>query len=172
MGKLHLKRTPEEALASARRKQRKLDTKRRKEQPYSTRRAKTSTDYDYVFDIDGVPRSGASDDDAGPSTHYGGASKPDPDVLRAEMEEQAFREKMFDALGDDERLDGIEAQFNDYAHVPNRWGGSATTRERVYHDEDSFLHTDPQHLDDEEYAEWVRLGMYRCVPACLPRLYS
>ncbi|KAL1710167.1 hypothetical protein EV121DRAFT_193408, partial [Schizophyllum commune] len=157
----HIARTPEEELASARRKQRKLDKKRRKEQPYSTKRVKTRTDYDYVFDIDGVPCPGASDYDAGPSQYYDRASKADPDVLRAEMEEQAFREKMFDALGDEERLDGIEAQFNDYAHVPNRWGGSATTRERVYHDEDSFLHTDPQHLDEEEYAEWVRLGMYR-----------
>ncbi|KAL1723680.1 hypothetical protein EV715DRAFT_245148 [Schizophyllum commune] len=161
MGKLHLKRTPEEEVASARRKQRKLDKKRRKEQPYSTKRVKTRTDYDYVFDIDGVPRPGAADYDAGPSHYYYRASKADPDMLRAEMEEQAFREKMFDALGDEERLDGIEAQFNDYAHVPNRWGGGATTRERVYYDEDSFLHTDPQHLDEEEYAEWVRLGMYR-----------
>uniref|UniRef100_D8Q9X8 Uncharacterized protein n=1 Tax=Schizophyllum commune (strain H4-8 / FGSC 9210) TaxID=578458 RepID=D8Q9X8_SCHCM len=157
----HIARTPEEELASARRKQRKLDKKRRMEQPYSTKRVKTSTDYDYVFDIDGVPRPGVADYDAGPSQYYDRAFKPDPDVLRAEMEEQAFREKMFDALGDEERLDGIEAQFNDYAHVPNRWGGGSTTRERVYHDEDSFLHTDPQHLDEEEYAEWVRLGMYR-----------
>ncbi|KAL1745048.1 hypothetical protein HDZ31DRAFT_37248 [Schizophyllum fasciatum] len=157
MGRLHLKRTAEEEHASARKKQRKLDKKRRKEQPYSVKRAKTSADYDYVFDVDGLPQATP---DAGPSEYYGRARKADPDVLRAELEEQAFREKMFDALGDEERLDGVEAQFNDYAHVPHRWGGSSP-RARSNHDEDSFLHTDPQHLDEEEYAEWVRLGMYR-----------
>ncbi|TRM69099.1 hypothetical protein BD626DRAFT_472923 [Schizophyllum amplum] len=160
MGKLHLKRTPEEELASRKRKQRRLDKKRRKEEPYSTKRVRPA-DYDYVFDTSGLPQP--HHDEAhggGPSEYYTRGCKRDPEVLNAELEEQAFRDRMFDALGDDERLDGVEAQFNDYAHVPHRWGGS-TTRKQSYENEDSFLHTDPQYLDDEEYAEWVRLGMYR-----------
>jgi hypothetical protein len=91
--------------------------------------------------------------------------KPDYDRLRAEMEEQAFREKMFDALGDDERLDGVEAQMNDFAHVPDRWRSAATGPDvaTTLYDEDDFLKLDPALLDDEEYAEWVRVGMWRCV---------
>ncbi|EFI28213.1 hypothetical protein CC1G_14238 [Coprinopsis cinerea okayama7 len=84
---------------------------------------------------------------SGPSRGQDGyRSTTDDDTLRAEVEERMFREKMFDALGEDERLDGIEAQFNDfsdYIHIPHRGK------------------VDPTSLDDDEYAEWVRLGMYR-----------
>ncbi|TFK23150.1 hypothetical protein FA15DRAFT_670755 [Coprinopsis marcescibilis] len=90
------------------------------------------------------------------------AEKPDNDTLRAELEEETFRAKMFDALGDDERLDGLEARLNDFAHVPDRWRSAAmgSTSTDLY-DEDEFLQLDPTTLDDDEYAEWVRLGMYR-----------
>ena len=40
--------------------------------------------------------------------------------IRQELEEANFRAKLFDAMGDDERLDSIEARFNAY-HVPDRW---------------------------------------------------
>ncbi|KAF9529712.1 hypothetical protein CPB83DRAFT_789492, partial [Crepidotus variabilis] len=95
----------------------------------------------------------------------------DYEALKAEVEDRRFREKMFDALGDDERIDGLEARLNDFAHVPEHWRSSSTaglgknkTRAQVY-DEDEFLTMDPSTMDDEEYAEWVRIGMYRSTHA-------
>ena len=82
---------------------------------------------------------------AGPSS----SQKPDYDAIRAELEEMQFREKMRGALEEDERLDGIDARFNDYAHIPDRWAPDA-------HDA-----ADPQYMDDDEYAEWVRQGMWK-----------
>lgn len=81
-----------------------------------------------------------------------------------------FREKMFDALGDDERLDSVEARFNDFASVPERWRTSSSPRmgagtkgqARAY-DDDELLKLDPRYMDEEEYAEWIRAGMYRFV---------
>ena len=107
-------------------------------------------------------------DEAGPSSskhqyhRHSRQEKPDEDTLR---EEQEWRAKMFDALGDDERLDGIEAQMNDFAHVPDRWRSAATGPDAAtsLYDEDEFLKLDPGQLDDEEYAEWVRVGMWRYV---------
>lgn len=75
-----------------------------------------------------------------------------------------FRERLFDAMGHDERLDGLENQLNDFAHIPDRWKNAATgTTEKDLYDADDFLKLDPSTLDDNEYAEWIRLGMYRCV---------
>ncbi|KAJ7857709.1 hypothetical protein B0H14DRAFT_2750972 [Mycena olivaceomarginata] len=66
---------------------------------------------------------------------------------------------------DDDRLDSLKVQMNDYAHVPDRWqtGGADAGRSRVDYDvgADELLKMDPRHMDDEEYAEWIRAGMYR-----------
>jgi hypothetical protein len=75
--------------------------------------------------------------------------EPDYDAIRAELEERQFRDKMRGALEEDERLDGINTRFNDYAHIPDRWASDA-------HDA-----ADPQYMDDDEYAEWVRQGMWK-----------
>ncbi len=80
--------------------------------------------------------------------------------IQAEIEEARFREKMSLAFEDDERLDSLEARMNDFAHVPMRWGGTGSTN--VYEGDD-YLKMDPLQMDDEEYAEWVRVGMYRQV---------
>ncbi|KAG9122764.1 hypothetical protein FRC07_000714 [Ceratobasidium sp. 392] len=82
------------------------------------------------------------------------SSKIDEDALRAEMEERRFREKLFDAMGDDAGLDGTEAHYNDYAHVPPRWKGPGQSGTRLAEE-------DPANMDDEQYAEWVREGMWR-----------
>ena len=91
----------------------------------------------------------------------------DYDALKVEMEERHFREKMFDALGEDERLDDLEARLNGFAHIPEHWNSSSTTglgkvktRAHVY-DNDDYLKMDPSVMDDEEYVEWIRIGMYR-----------
>lgn len=75
--------------------------------------------------------------------------KPDYDAIRTEMEEMRFREKMCSAFEDDERLDGIDSRFNDYVQIPDRWTCDA-------HDA-----ANPQYMDDDEYAEWIREGMWK-----------
>ncbi|CCO32001.1 hypothetical protein BN14_06053 [Rhizoctonia solani AG-1 IB] len=79
-------------------------------------------------------------------------SNIDMDKLRAEMEERAFREKLFDAMGDDFGMENTEAHFNEYDDsVPERWKHPAS----------SHLRDDPSIMDDDQYAEWIREGMWR-----------
>lgn len=79
------------------------------------------------------------------------SSKADLDALRAEMEERRFREKLFDAMGDDAGPADTEARFNEYDdYVPPRW-----------RDDQSHNRDDPSMMEDDEYAEWVREGMWR-----------
>ncbi|KAL4259787.1 NF-kappa-B inhibitor-like protein 1 [Pleurotus pulmonarius] len=176
MGKLHLKRTPEEE--AERRKKRRKEHKKSMARNYpepssvrpsapSTARKWSSDDEDDDTDVYGPPppppaNAPTSKGTAGTEYH---SSKPDYDAIRAELEEQRFRERLFGAYDDDERLDSLEARLNDYAHVPDRWRSEPARKYKHRRlgpdDEDEFLRTDPQHLDDEEYAEWIRLGMYR-----------
>ena len=76
--------------------------------------------------------------------------------LRTEAEEAHFRSKLFNMMEDDERLDALEASFNSHAHIPHRWGSpgecSSATKEA-----DADINT----MTDEEYAEWIRRGMWR-----------
>ncbi|KAF8342599.1 uncharacterized protein EI90DRAFT_2987771 [Cantharellus anzutake] len=78
------------------------------------------------------------------------------DDLRAEAEEAYFRSKLFNAMADDERLEALEASFNSHAHTPHRWGSpvasSATANDSA---------ADINAMSDEEYAEWIRRGMWR-----------
>jgi hypothetical protein len=66
---------------------------------------------------------------------------------------------MSGAFEDDERLDSLEARFNDFAHVPDRWrsGGRVLGRSVIEGDDMA----DPQHMNEDEYAEWIRAGMWR-----------
>ncbi|KAG8743447.1 hypothetical protein FRC10_012026 [Ceratobasidium sp. 414] len=82
------------------------------------------------------------------------SSKFDTEALRAEIEERRFREKLFDAMGDDAGLDGTEAHYNDYAFVPPRWRDPGQPSTKLAGDTLS-------NMDDEQYAEWVREGMWR-----------
>jgi len=199
MPKLHLKRTPEEEAARQWHKKQKKEakSKRRYHSPTddhdnlesSHKRRRTSTTV-----TDSYNRKWSASDDDGDEIEYGphptaGPSsslpsnpalgpkayqyKPDYEAIRAELEEQRFREKMCGAFEDDERLDSIEARLNDFAHVPGRWRTGGTGRAkaktgglgRVYEDGeedgDGILKIDPRYMDDEEYAEWIRAGMYR-----------
>lgn len=176
MGKLHLKRTPEEEAEHKQRKKRRKEHKRSTTRNYpesssvrpnvsSTSRKWASDDEDDDTDVYGPPPpppANAPTSKGNADTEYC-SSKPDYDAIRAELEEQRFRERLFGAYDDDERLDSLEARLNDYAHVPDRWQSEPARKHRRLgpDDEDEFLQTDPQHLDDEEYAEWIRLGMYR-----------
>ena len=169
--KLNLKRTPEEELRHRLRKERKR-AKHRHSSPKP--QAGTSSNRSNVDERDerdaGPSRKWASsdeDDEAeyGPqpaNNSKSRAQKLDYDALQVEIEQEMFRQKMFDAMGDDERLDSIEAQFNDFAHVPDRWRTSGTGKNKVnIFEEDGYEKMDPKSMDDEEYAEWIRVGMYR-----------
>lgn len=75
-------------------------------------------------------------------------------AMRAEIEEAHFRSKLFDAIGDDSRLDEIEASLNSHVHIPDRWASPSSS---------STFHPTSvdSRIEEEEYAEWVRKGMWR-----------
>lgn len=156
MGKLHLKRTPEEQRQHDLRKARKTARKAAKrarqaedsdvegtEGP-SRKRQQTFNDETYVFEFTG--------DDSYGSHH---AYEKEYDHIHAQMEEERFREKMWGAFEDDERLDSVEAAFNSHAHIPRRWRGGGMDR---MDDENDI---DPRMMEDEDYAEWIRANMWR-----------
>ncbi|KAG6857174.1 hypothetical protein H0H87_008239 [Tephrocybe sp. NHM501043] len=169
MPKLRLKRTPEEEAAHQLRKQQRKEAKRKRKYAehdyHSEKRHRPEPDQ----------RPWASSDEElpphpvrepGSSNHINISENPDYERIRAELEEQRFREKMFEAFEDDERLDSLEARLNDFAHVPGRWRTDGSKPGKAAYDDhgfvgDDFLKADPRHMDDEEYAEWVRAGMYR-----------
>ncbi|KAI9455647.1 hypothetical protein F5148DRAFT_984692 [Russula earlei] len=85
----------------------------------------------------------------GPSTSSRGARG-------VPVAEDSFHEKLWDALGDDDRLETVGARLNEYAHVPQRWRSVSSQRHMMHGAED-----DPALMNDDEYAEWVRIGMWR-----------
>jgi hypothetical protein len=149
--RLHLKRTPAEQAEHDLRKARKAAKK-------ATSRRRSAHD----IDVDSEARTSVYPDgrdaefdytfpDPGPSTsHYYG---------RDTAEEDRFEQKLWDALGDDDRLDGVEARLNEYAHVPRRWRGVDTREHNL--DSPDGIDDDPRYMNDDEYAEWVRVGIWR-----------
>ena len=167
--KLNLKRTPEEAYQHRLRKERKRAKRRHSSHGDLKPQTGTSSKRSHNNEQDAVPsRKWASSDEDNeaeygpqPATSKTHAQKPDYGSLKAEIEQEMFRQKMFDAMGDDERLDSIEAQFNDFAQIPDRWRTSGTGGRMNIFEEDGYVKMDPRYMDDEEYAEWIRIGMYR-----------
>ena len=170
MPKLHLKRTPQEEAARQWRKQ-----NRRKHSHNAqnidiggaSTSASTTRKYHYT-----EAHLWASSDKEPEESHpaYQGhcrwSSDKSYDVVHDE-EDQRFREKMIDALHDDEYLDSLEARLNSFAHLPERWRSARGSKpNNICSDRygvDDISQLDPQEMDDEEYAEWIRLGMYRYV---------
>lgn len=150
MGKLHLKRTPaeqaEHELRKARRAARKAAKRSRQHEDYSDTEEGSSSSRKKHKTFD------AEDDE---SSYNPQAYKADYDHIAAQLEEERFREKMWGAFGDDERLDSVEASLNSYAHIPRRWHGGGMDRM------DDELHISPQMMEEEDYAEWVRAGMWK-----------
>jgi len=158
MTKLRFKRTEEEEAEHQARKERRREKKRKRDRAQSGSSKRHHTDEHSEHPA----RKWASSDDDGIDSIPQGM---DYDSLKAEIEERRFRQKMFDALGDDERLDGIGAQFNDFVHLPMHWQHCSTSglEEAKTTHGDEYLKLDPNAMDDEEYAEWIRIGMYRFV---------
>ena len=142
---LHLKRTPAEQaehdLRKARRAAKKAALRQRRAQDANFDAKDIDLDYAFL--------------DPGPSTSRRGTR------TTGAAEDDSFHEKLFDALGDDDRLDTVEARLNEYAHIPRRWRGAGSQA----HEPDCMAgpDDDPRFMDDDEYAEWVRVGMWRWV---------
>jgi hypothetical protein len=163
MTKIKFKRTAEEEAQHQARKEHRREKKRKREHC----QAGASKHYRTDTPSSRPTRTWASSDEEldyepEPSSSRG----PGYEALQAEVEERRFREKMFDAMGDDERLDGLETRFNHFAHIPDRWKPSGLGKEKAraqLYEGDEYLKVDPNAFDDEEYAEWIRIGMYRYV---------
>jgi hypothetical protein len=158
MPKLRLKRTPEEELAHQLRKRAKRDSK-------SKRKSRLTDD----LDTHDTRKWHSSDEESIHYTRDTGSSRAGPSNYKHNdydaycAEEEQFREKMAEAFMDDERLDSLEARFNEYIHIPTHLGGPNTGKRRTFDDllDDSFMSLDPNAMDEEEYSEFVREGMYR-----------
>jgi hypothetical protein len=88
----------------------------------------------------------------GPSTSSGPGGRAgvkDYEQIQRELEEANFHAKLFDAMEDDERLDSMEARFNAY-RVPERWASTGTKTQA----------DNPNYMNEDEYAEWIRRGMW------------
>lgn len=167
MPKLKLKRTPEEEAAHQWRKERKA--KRKADKASNPRRKRSSPDpSDDGFGLSDSPSHKRrrtdeqlydSEEEYGPQPATS-SYKPDYDAIRAQLEEERFREKMYGAMEDDVGIYGIEEQLNSFAHIPDRWQEKAPGGRRGAMKDDEAeanLHL----MDEEEYAEWIRQGMWK-----------
>jgi hypothetical protein len=144
---LRLKTTRAEQAEHELRKARRADKK-------ATFRHHLTQDTD--FDLDSRPSKRRDERDRpfldpGPSSsRYDARGEP--------VAEDSFQEKLWDALRDDDQLDAVEARLNEYAHVPRRWRGVSSQGNAM-----RGLDDGPELMNDDEYAEWVRVGIWRCV---------
>ncbi|VDC00328.1 unnamed protein product [Peniophora sp. CBMAI 1063] len=134
--KLHLKRTPAEQAEHDLRKARKAARKAARTAPYATRHQSESDD-----EYGPQPASSAN-------TYHG----DNTDVF-ARVEEERFREKLAEAMGEDEYVHGLHSRFEAYdaGRVPKRWQGYDAEAESV----------NPALMEEEEYAEYIRSSMWR-----------
>ena len=85
------------------------------------------------------------------------ASKQDYASILARLEEARFRDKLSGAAEDDAGIYAVQERLNSFGfvRVPERWRGLGDSGET------GGAGGDPRYMDDEEYAEWVRMGMYK-----------
>jgi len=76
-----------------------------------------------------------------------------PAKLQAQLEEEHFYKKMYKAQEDDAGIYGLEEQWSAYpgAHIPEWWRVPG----------EWVKGPDPQYMDDEGYAEWIRAEMWK-----------
>ena len=159
MPKLHLKRTPAEEEERAQRKARKAKRKEDKRlgQKYDLHGSSST------FARDNHHRSKRRATDTGEDPSYDTDYESDDrlgwleEQQRRKREEEEFQQRLWDELGQQERLDNLTNNLNSYSHIPHRWksGGTADLEDAVYND--------PNSMDDERYAEWIREGMWKYV---------
>jgi len=159
MPKLHLKRTPAEEEERAQRKARKAKRKEDKRlgQKYDLHGSSSTSARDNHH------RSKRRATDTGEDPSYDTDYESDDrlgwleEQQRRKREEEEFQERLWDELGQQERLDNLTSNLSSYTHIPRRWksGGTADLEDAVYND--------PNSMDDERYAEWMREGMWKYV---------
>ena len=168
MPKLHLKRTPAEEEERARRKARKAQKRARRRDRDSDRSRSPRRRKYYDDDL--------SEGEPGPSRPRPRDESYDSEAGRARAEQDEFDAKMRDALEDDamldpmQRLDGVEARLNAYAHIPRRWRGTDEGFSAGLWMEDALdeIGLQPWQMNDDEYADYIRAGMWRCVYIVMP----
>ena len=159
MPKLHLKRTPAEEEERAQRKARKSKRKEAKRlgQKYDLNGSSSTSTRDNHH------RSKRRATDTGEDANYDTDYESDDRLEWLEeqhhrkREEEEFQERLWDELGQQERLDNLTSNMDSYPHIPQRWksDGVADLEDAVYND--------PNLMNDEHYAEWVRQGMWKYV---------
>jgi hypothetical protein len=160
MPKLHLKRTPAEEEAHQLRKARKAVRKAAKARSRLKRASVDNEDEGDDNEDEGYHKRQRTEEytPSGSEETYG----PDPHLhphstytaqLQAQLEEERFYEKMYEAQEDDTGIYGLEERWSAYpgVHIPERW---RVPGERV-------KDPDPRYMDDEEYAEWIRAEMWK-----------
>ena len=193
MPKLRLKRTREEEEEYERKKERKARRRERKsKRRHQQKEEEEKEDHEYLFSFSS-DNAGSSAAGPGPSTSQYRSNKntsyraaytedyiPELDphnedeaasTLRDRLEQERFEEKMRDALEDDyqydpsQRLDGVEARLNSYAHVPRRWRGTGQDFSAGLWMEEAQqeIGVETWQMNDDEYAEYIRAGMWRWV---------
>lgn len=154
MPKLRLKRTAAEEAERERKKARKSSKREHK---------KRRTDSTLELDEDEYPGPQPSS-----SKH-----RYDDDDVDHHSEGDRFAEKLRDAMEDDaaydqfSRLDSMGARMNDYSHIPRRWRGTEEGFSAGLWMEDAAeeMGVETWRMNDDEYSEYVRAGMYRFAPA-------
>jgi len=159
MPKLHLKRTPAEEEERARRKARKAVRKEAKRlgQKYDLHGSSSTPTRDNHHRS--KRRATDTGEDAIYETDYESDDRLEwlEEQQHRKQEEEEFQQRLWDELGQQERLDNLTSNLNSYPHIPQRWksGGMADLEEAAYND--------PSLMDDERYAEWMREGMWKYV---------
>ena len=159
MPKLRLKRTPAEEEERTQCRARKAKRKEAKDlgQKYDLHSSSSTSTRDNHH------RSKRRTTDTGEGANYDTDYESDDrlewleEQHRRKQEEEEFQQRMWDELGQQERLDNLTSNLNSYPHIPQRWkaGGMADLEDAVY--------DDPNLMDDEHYAEWMREGMWKYV---------
>ncbi len=84
-------------------------------------------------------------------------------------DEDRFADKLRDAMDDDaaydnfSRLDSMGARMNDYSHIPRRWRGTDEGFSAGLWMEDAAeeMGVESWRMNDDEYAEYIRAGIWR-----------
>ena len=159
MPKLHLKRTPAEEEERTRRKARKAKREEAKRlgQKYDIHgSSSTSTGNNHHRS---KRRATATGENADYDTDYESDDRLEwlEEQHHRKQEEEEFQQRLWDELGQQERLDNLTSNLNSYHHIPQRWksGEAADLEDAAYND--------PNSMDDERYAEWMRQGMWKYV---------
>lgn len=158
MPKIRLKRTPAEETERALRKARKAARKEAKRRFQSGHDLGSDDEpHSKRHKSDGWYERAGNDSDGGfDPTDLGEDDNlqwREEQRLRRE-EDERFQQRMWDEVGEQDRLDSLETDLNSYSHIPSRWRPSHA---------DPAIKANLQSMEEEEYAEWVRQGMWRFV---------